>query len=69
MMDLIWSEELEPIIQILQQRADVTADEAGEIFTTIFIFAHGYASMFANNEMTYDENLLVTFQEIIFITV
>lgn len=32
MMDLIWSEELEPIIQILQQRADVTADEAGEIF-------------------------------------
>jgi len=59
-MDLIQSEELEPVIQILQQEAGVTVDEAREIFTTLFIFVHGYASMFANNEMTYDEELLVT---------
>ncbi len=60
MMELIHSEALEPVIQILQQEAGVTVDEAGEIFTTLFIFVHGYASMFANNEMTYDEKLLVT---------
>lgn len=60
MMDLVQSEKLELVMQILQQKAGVTADEAREIFTTLFIFVHGYASMFANNEMTYDEKLLVT---------
>ena len=25
---------------------------------TLFVFVHGYASLFANNEMTYDEKLL-----------
>ncbi len=59
-LDLIQSEELEPIIQVLRQEADVTTDEANEIFSSIFIFVHGYASMFANNEMVYDEELLVT---------
>lgn len=57
-MDLIQSEELNPIMQVLQQEADVTADEAKEIFTTLFVFIHGYASMFANNEIVYDEKIL-----------
>lgn len=58
LMDLIQSEELNPVMQVLQQEADVTADEAKEIFTTLFVFIHGYASMFANNEMVYDEKVL-----------
>ena len=57
-MDLIQSEELNPVMQVLQQEADVTADEAKEIFTTLFVFIHGYASMFANNEIVYDEKIL-----------
>lgn len=59
LMDLIQSEELEPILQVLRQEAGVTTEEAREIFTTLFVFVHGYASMFANNEMTYDEKSLV----------
>ena len=59
-MDLIHSEELEPIMQVLQKEAGVTMDEAKEIFTTLFVFVHGYASMYANNEMAYDEKLLET---------
>ena len=58
LMDLIQSEELNPVMQVLQQEADVTADEAKEIFTTLFVFIHGYASMFANNEIVYDEKIL-----------
>lgn len=58
LMDLVQSEELEPVMQVLQQETGVTADEAREIFTTLFIFVHGYASVFANNEVAYDENLL-----------
>lgn len=67
LMDLIQSEELKPIMQVLQQEADVTADEAKEIFTTLFVFVHGYASMFANNEMLYDEKLLATLLTKVFI--
>ena len=49
--DLVSSEALDPIIQVLGQEADVTEDEAREIFTTLFVFVHGYASLLANNEM------------------
>lgn len=60
LMDLVQSEALEPIMQVLHQKAGVTPDEAKEIFTTLFVFVHGYASMFANNEMIYDEKFLIT---------
>lgn len=60
LLDLFQSEAFEPIMQILQQEAEVTEDEAKEIFINLFVFVHGYASMFANNEMTYDEKFLVT---------
>ena len=33
-------------------------EDVKEIFMTLFIFAHGYASLLANNEMEYDEQLL-----------
>lgn len=56
--DLIRSEGLEPVMQVLRQEAGVTTDEAREIFTALFVFVHGYASMYANNEMAYDEELL-----------
>lgn len=58
LLDMTQSEELKPILQILQREAGVTEAEAKEIFTTLFVFVHGYASMFANNEMVYDEKLL-----------
>ena len=66
LLDLVQLEELEPIMQVLQQEAEVTPDEAREIFSTLFIYVHGYASMFANNEMVYDEKLLATSLEKVF---
>lgn len=60
LIDLIDAEELEPIMRILQQEAGVTSDEAKEIFTMLFVFVHGYASMFANNDMAYDEKYIQT---------
>lgn len=56
--ELVQSETLEPVLQILQQETGVTKENAKEIFTTLFVFVHGYASLFANNEMTYDGKLL-----------
>lgn len=56
--DLVSSEELNPIIQALRQETEVTEDAAREIFSTLFVFVHGYASLLANNEMKLEEDQL-----------
>lgn len=60
LIDLVQSEEIKPIIQVMKQEAEMTEEEVKEIFTTLFIFVHGYASLFANNEIVYDEEFVVT---------
>lgn len=50
MMD---SKELEPVLSAMQLGADPAA--AREMFTVIALFAHGYASLVANNSLEYDE--------------
>lgn len=55
MMDLMNSEELLPVFDVLQQELQLPAEAAGSIFSTLFVFVHGYASLYANNTMDYDE--------------
>ena len=33
-------------------------DQVKEIFITVFLFAHGYAGIIANNSLKYDEELI-----------
>ena len=58
-MDLIAGDELAPLFQVLQAEADMTFEESQEVFAILFVYVHGYASMFANNEMVYDESALI----------
>ena len=58
--ELINAEELQPIIAILSQETAVNAEQAKIIFRSLFLIAHGYASMFANNEMAYDEQIVLS---------
>lgn len=60
MIELLDSEELLPILLVLQQELGVSLSETKEIFLTLFIFAHGYASLYANNSMVYEEQILLT---------
>ncbi len=53
--DLINTEELSPILEILSQAVGVSREKAKEIFLSVFLTVHGYASMLANNSMEYDE--------------
>ncbi len=55
MLDLLESEELLPLLTVLQNELDTSIEDAKGIFSTLFIFAHGYASLYANNTMVYDE--------------
>lgn len=66
MLDLLSSEELMPLLTVLQQEADILPDTAKEIFSTLFIFVHGYASLYANNSMIYDEATVMSALEKVF---
>ena len=64
--ELINSEELQPIIVILSKEVEVNTEQAKTIFRSLFLIAHGYASMFANNEMTYDEQTIISDLDLVF---
>lgn len=58
LVDLIEAEELEPVLAVLESTAGTDREQTKDIFLSIFLFVHGYASMFANNEMEYDEEMI-----------
>ena len=47
--ELINAPELEPVI------AAMGGERSREVLKLLFLFTHGYASMFANNDLNYDE--------------
>ena len=66
MLELLDLGELAPLLTMLQQEVDVSEEEAKEIFSTLFIFVHGYASLYANNAMIYDEANVISAIEKVF---
>ena len=64
--ELINAEELQPIIAILSQEISINEEKAKTLFRSLFLMAHGYASMFANNEMEYDEPTVLSDLELVF---
>lgn len=54
-----YDEELSPIYSILEQEAQITPAQSREAFVSLFISAHGLASLMANNAMIYDEDYCV----------
>lgn len=53
MLELLETEELLPIVTLLQKEAHLSLEDAVTFFKTLFIFVHGYASLYANNAMIY----------------
>lgn len=67
MLELMDTEDVHSIIAAFQQEIGVSISEAKEIFVTLFIFIHGYASLYANNSMIYDEkNLMDTLTKVFY---
>ena len=52
---MIDSPELDPVLQVMMQAMGMTLEKTKEIFTSLAIFAHGYASLLANHYMEYEE--------------
>ena len=57
---MIDAEELMPVLLAMQGVVGGSIEQVKEIFLTVFLFAHGYASIIANNSLEYDEELIRT---------
>ncbi len=67
MLDLLNSDELLPMLAVLQEELDISMENAKEVFSTLFIFTHGYASLYANKTILYDElNVIKTLEKIFY---
>lgn len=67
MLDLLETEELLPILTVLQNELDMSMEDTKEVFSSLFIFVHGYASLYANNTMIYDElNVMKVLEKIFY---
>ena len=58
LLEMIDSEELVPVISAMQEAVGMSIEQTKKVFLTISMFAHGYASIIANNSLEYDEKLI-----------
>ena len=58
LLELIDAEELAPVLSAIQGALQLGMEQTKKVFLTIFLFAHGYASIIANNSLQYDEALI-----------
>lgn len=56
--ELIHAEDVVPLLTIFGEEAGMGMEQAKERFRILFVFVHGYASMFANNSLEYDEKMI-----------
>ncbi len=60
LLEMINSEELIPVISVMQEAMNMNIEQTKEIFVTLALFVHGYASIIANNSLEFDEKLITT---------
>jgi len=53
--EMLDSAELEPILSAMQGVLGLGAGQTKEVFLTVALFTHGYASIIANNRLEFDE--------------
>lgn len=58
LLEMIDADELAPVLLATQGAVGGRIDQVKQIFTTVFLFVHGYASILANNSLQYDEELV-----------
>ena len=58
-LDLVESEDICPLLEVLKQELDMPMEQVKKVFITLFIFVHGYASLYANNTMVFDEKVVL----------
>jgi len=62
-LEMIDSEELKPVISAMQEAMQLDMEQTKKVFLTLALFAHGYASIIANNGLEYDEKTVISHLE------
>lgn len=57
--ELTDAEELTPVLTLMRQETGLGIEQTKAAFRSVFLFVHGYASMFANNSLEYDEAVIM----------
>lgn len=58
LLEMIGSQELLPVLSAMRSAMQVSLEQTKEVFLTLALFVHGYASIIANNSLEYDEKLI-----------
>lgn len=58
LLEIVDSEGLMPVLSAMQKEMDMSIEQVKEIFITLALLVHGYASLIANNSWKYDEELI-----------
>ena len=56
LLEMIDSPDVRPILEAVQSEASLDEDKAKEVFMTLAMYVHGYASLVANNTIEFDES-------------
>ena len=56
--EMIDSPELLPVLSAMQQGLQLSMEKTREVFLTVALFTHGYASIVANNDLESDEETI-----------
>lgn len=58
LLEMVDSKELRPVLAALQKASSLTTKKIKQVFLTVALFVHGYASLIANNGLEYNEKLV-----------
>ncbi len=57
-LELVNAEETQPMIAMLSREAEIRMEQAKIVFRSVFLCVHCYASLFANNNISCDEETI-----------
>ncbi len=58
LLEMINSEELTPVVSAMQEAMNLNMEQTKDVFITLALFVHGYASILVNDALEYDEELI-----------
>ena len=58
LLEMVDSKELIPVLAAMREGAGLSMQKTRNVFITVALFAHGYASIIANNHLEFDEKLI-----------
>ena len=58
LLEMMDSEELIPVLAAMQEGSGLSLQKTRDVFITVALFTHGYASIIASNHLEFDEKLI-----------